>query len=335
MQTELNVITKGEMAQMIVSKTVSVVMCTYNGAEFIREQLDSIINQTYPIHELIVQDDCSTDETVAIIKEYMEKYSFIKLYINEHNLGFNQNFKSACMKATGDFVAISDQDDVWFPEKLEKQVETIGPYDICFSNHLLLEEGGRVENDSFTHRCIERLLFFNNVSGHTMLCKRDFIQNPSNWIDFFWYDWGLALNASLQNGMVKVEEPLNLWRKHGSEVTMKEITGHSKKSAYHAYLFGWSAYKKLLKNENRRQLYTHIFEHTDSAHFPLVHQFSGLLLKDDFVSIMRLCRLCQKHRHLIYWNAQYGIMGWVRGFFFPFLHADSVAATMYKDRRKM
>ena len=117
-------------------KTVSVVMCTYNGAKYLREQLDSIISQTYPIYELIVQDDCSTDETVAIIKEYMETYSFIKLYVNEHNLGFNQNFKSATMKATGDYVAISDQDDVWFPEKLEKQVLAIGNHDICGSNYL-------------------------------------------------------------------------------------------------------------------------------------------------------------------------------------------------------
>ena len=106
-------------------KTVSVVMCTYNGAKYLREQLDSIISQTYPIYELIVQDDCSTDETVAIIKEYMEKYSFIKLYVNEHNLGFNLNFKSVCMKATGDFVALSDQDDVWFPDKIQKQVNMI------------------------------------------------------------------------------------------------------------------------------------------------------------------------------------------------------------------
>lgn len=66
-------------------KKISVVMCTYNGARFIREQLDSILNQTYPIYELIIQDDCSTDETVEIVKEYQVRFSQvdIKIYINE------------------------------------------------------------------------------------------------------------------------------------------------------------------------------------------------------------------------------------------------------------
>ena len=107
------------------TKTVSVVMTTYNGELFLREQLDSILCQTYPIHELIVQDDCSTDNTVEIIKEYATRHPFIKLYVNEHNLGFNKNFKTAVMKATGDYVAIADQDDIWFPEKIEKQVQAM------------------------------------------------------------------------------------------------------------------------------------------------------------------------------------------------------------------
>ena len=55
------------------TKNVSIILCTYNGARFLREQLDSIVNQTYPIYELIIQDDCSTDSTESIAKEYVEK----------------------------------------------------------------------------------------------------------------------------------------------------------------------------------------------------------------------------------------------------------------------
>ena len=99
--------------------TVSIILCTYNGARFIREQLDSIVAQTYPLLEVIIQDDGSTDDTVAICNEYAARFPYIKVRRNEHNLGFNLNFKSAAMRAQGDFVAISDQDDVWMADKIE------------------------------------------------------------------------------------------------------------------------------------------------------------------------------------------------------------------------
>lgn len=127
---------------MDTSKTVDVVMCTYNGERYLREQLDSIIGQTYPIHRLIVQDDRSTDGTVAIVREYAARYPFISLYVNGRNLGYNLNFKSAVMRATADFVAISDQDDVWFADKIARQVEAIGGHNICFSAHV---RGSRLE----------------------------------------------------------------------------------------------------------------------------------------------------------------------------------------------
>ena len=64
-------------------KKVSVVMCTYNGTQYIREQLDSILKQTYPIYELIIQDDCSTDDTVEIVREYQNKFSQIDIKMKE------------------------------------------------------------------------------------------------------------------------------------------------------------------------------------------------------------------------------------------------------------
>ena len=100
-------------------KRVSVVLCTYNGEKYIREQLESIVSQTYPIHELLIQDDCSTDATPLIIEEYKEKYPFIRFYRNKNNLGFNRNFWKAFEKVTGDYIAISDQDDIWVPNKVK------------------------------------------------------------------------------------------------------------------------------------------------------------------------------------------------------------------------
>ena len=106
-------------------KTVSVVMCTYNGERFLREQMDSILAQTYPIHEIIISDDCSTDGTIDILREYAAKHTFIKIHQNARNIGFNSNFYHAFNRATGEYIAISDQDDIWFPQKIEEQVKQI------------------------------------------------------------------------------------------------------------------------------------------------------------------------------------------------------------------
>lgn len=113
--------------------SVAVVMCTYNGEKFLREQLDSILDQTYPISEIIIQDDRSTDGTVALLKEYEERHPNIHVFVNEQNLGFNLNFKTACMRPTTDLIAISDQDDVWFKDKIERQVAAMGENNICCS----------------------------------------------------------------------------------------------------------------------------------------------------------------------------------------------------------
>jgi glycosyltransferase involved in cell wall biosynthesis len=94
-----------------MNETVSVVLCSYNGEKYIKEQIDSILNQTYPIYELIIQDDCSTNQTINIINSYQPN-SKIKLFCNEKRLNANYNFSSALSKATGDFIAISDQDDI-------------------------------------------------------------------------------------------------------------------------------------------------------------------------------------------------------------------------------
>ena len=130
---------------MTKGKTVAVVMCTYNGGMFLREQLDSILRQTYPISEIIVQDDCSTDDTMDILRSYAARDSRVRVTRNAVNLGFNRNFRSAVMKATADFVAISDQDDVWMPDKIGLMTEAIGDYNICYSDHLRDGDGAHGE----------------------------------------------------------------------------------------------------------------------------------------------------------------------------------------------
>ena len=179
----------------MTSPTVAVVMCTYNGEKYLRQQLDSILAQSYPIQELIVQDDCSTDATLAILQEYEAKVPFMRVIENTHNLGFNLNFKTACMRATADLIAISDQDDVWMPEKIQKQVQAIGDYNLCFSAHL---RGERMETAHIvSSQYAPEALLFAGIAGHTMLVRREFLQREEIWVDKFFYDWSIAVSAYL------------------------------------------------------------------------------------------------------------------------------------------
>jgi glycosyltransferase involved in cell wall biosynthesis len=105
---------------------VSIAMCTYNGAQYLQEQLDSIAAQTQMPDELVVCDDSSSDSTIEILRSFTSNASFpIRLYVNEENLGLCKNREKAISLSTGDIIILSDWDDVWKPNKIEKIVECL------------------------------------------------------------------------------------------------------------------------------------------------------------------------------------------------------------------
>lgn len=310
---------------MSSGKKVSIVMCTYNGEKYIREQLDSIIAQTYPIYELVIQDDGSTDNTMSIVREYEAKYPFVKSLVNSVNLGFNKNFESACMRTTGDFVAISDQDDIWYPDKIEKQVAAIGDHDICFCCH---HRGKSRENSILVkpQYALEALLF-TSFAGHTMLLNGTFIRRKESWLDYIYYDWSLAIQAQLGKGIVRIDEPLNWHRSHDDSAGKKEHLKYTKlkgmPSTWQPYYYGYSKFRNLQKKKNWNRLYTMIWEKTASkSNQSLAHRMCRLMLNDDMFSLIRLCFICMKYRKNIYYNGNAkGFMGIIRGFFYPFIFA--------------
>src|ERR1700761_5678732 len=92
---------------------VSIALCTYNGEQFIDSQLDSILAQSYPNIEIIAVDDCSTDATWEVLQDYAQKDKRVRACRNEHNLGHTLNFQKAIALATGEYIALCDQDDIW------------------------------------------------------------------------------------------------------------------------------------------------------------------------------------------------------------------------------
>ncbi|HRZ25828.1 MAG TPA: glycosyltransferase family 2 protein [Spirochaetota bacterium] len=98
---------------------ISIALASYNGENFIREQLDSFCSQTRLPDELVISDDSSIDRTIAIINEFSRISPFpVKIIQNEKRLGITKNFENAIRPCTGDIIFLSDQDDVWLPEKI-------------------------------------------------------------------------------------------------------------------------------------------------------------------------------------------------------------------------
>lgn len=314
---------------MNTQKTVDVVMGTYNGEKYLREQLDSIVSQTYPIHRLIVQDDCSTDNTVAILREYAARYPFIELHINEKNVGYTRNFETAVKRSTADFVAISDQDDVWFPFKIERQVAAIGDCNLCTSAYTRSEDMDKAYEVRLQHTL--KALMFGSIPGHTMLLRREFAQLDGIWFDFVVYDWGLLLTAYFvgDHAVAWVDEPLNWHRDHEGEAYAKrrlqsgESTVQTGQGKYAAYLHGLRHYRRVQALPAWKRFYTYIYEHTARPEYRVEHRMARCLLSPGLLPLLRLCLICLRYRHETYCKANrvHGLVGLLRGFFQPLIFA--------------
>jgi len=204
---------------------ISVAMCTYNGEKYIRAQLESILSQTYQSFEIIIVDDCSADNTYKILEEFAKKDARIKCYRNDTNLGFNQNFQKAVSLALGNYIAISDQDDVWKPEKLEVLLEHIGNNWLIFSNSSRMNENGAdlqkklLNGFALEGMTYKSILLINWVTGHTSLFKKEFLSYILPFPKNGYYDWWMGFVAFYHHKITYVDAILTDYRIHEKSVT--------------------------------------------------------------------------------------------------------------------
>lgn len=197
-------------------------MTTYNGRKYLNEQLDSIYAQTYKNIEVVVIDDCSTDNTVEVLESYAQSKG-LKYLVNEVNLGVVKNFEKVISLCQGELIALADQDDIWASNKLMELSGKIGEAALIHSDAKLIDGTGQLLSSSYTKtankvfRKSRYEYFFNNdVTGCTVLFKKALLKSllpfPK---DILVHDWWLAICAFNEGGIKYLDEPLISYRQHG------------------------------------------------------------------------------------------------------------------------
>jgi len=216
---------------------VSVVLGTYNGEAYLHEQLRSILAQTWPALEIIAMDDGSRDRTVDILREYAGRDARIRVVVNERNLGFVRNFEKGCRLAAGTYIALCDQDDYWFPEKITRMVGVIGGYPMVYCDSDLCDEAlqplGRRISELVRYQSFDdcrQLCVFSRMYGHATLITRDLFERASPFLEEVPHDGWLAYHATLYGGVLYLPEVLVKYRQHAGNV-FGVVGGKKKKDA--------------------------------------------------------------------------------------------------------
>ena len=217
---------------------ISVAFIVYNGARYMRTQLDSILAQTHKVNEIIVCDDASSDNTKEILEEYKKSYpNLFFLHYNNKKLGPTKNIEKAIQACTGDIILLSDQDDYWETNKVEtivKWFEANQSMNGLFTNGYLMNSIGEIDNKyalwdamSFPYKAIkngEDLKLYintveNSVTGATLAIRNNlaFLKQPFPQIKHLVHDRWLAMNLAETNSLGILDEKLIRYRIHSNQ----------------------------------------------------------------------------------------------------------------------
>lgn len=272
---------------------ISVAMCTYNGAKYVAEQLNSILNQTYPVDEIVVGDDGSTDDTIEIVKNILKSSKIEYLIIqNKMNLGYRKNFENVIANTNGDIIFLSDQDDVWVKEKVEILVNDLERD----KNHLLVFSDAYLV-DSKLNRKPESLwesvcytknkenftswteLFCSGyyITGATVAFRKELFEKAYPFSDIWHHDGWLAIFAAMYGNVYEEKEKLILYRQHENN-QIGAVTGTSLKEKIEIKM---DILKKISKNQSTgrninaqryEELYERITDSNDIKDVPIIKE---------------------------------------------------------------
>ena len=250
---------------------ISVALCTYNGEEYIKQQLDSILSQTMSVNEVIVCDDCSTDSTCEIISSYADKYPHIHLLKNNVNVGFKKNFERALSICKGDFIFLSDQDDIWHPKKVKRVIEYM-QINTCYGvfSDANFIDGNNIELDGSLFEKLNFKQYIKNsdlypnlyatlclspnfVTGATMAIKKEAKKYilPFYTSEGIYHDAYIAIKLASIDKLDYIDEKLISYRIHSTQQI-----GINNESCVKSRIFDFG-----LNKNYKKEIINYLFEH--------------------------------------------------------------------------
>ena len=267
-----------------MNQKVDILLATYNGEKYIKEQVESILNQTYENIQIIISDDCSTDKTRQVLKEY-ENNEKIKIFYQENNLGYVKNFDFLLKQVESNLYMLSDQDDVWKKEKVEKSVEKIESekLDLVFGDLEVVDENLNTLYKSYNrymhliHKIKKyqkdyRLQYlYNCMTGCTIISRKNWIDKvlpfPTN-SKYMIHDYWLGLVIALNGKVGYIEEPYILYRQHGKNQVgskkasktasklekVRNISINTRIGTFETYVMHEEIFDEKLRKQNKKAL---------------------------------------------------------------------------------
>mgnify|MGYP003301947365 CR=1 FL=1 len=267
-----------------MEEKVDILLATFNGEKYLKEQIESILNQTYPNIQIIISDDCSQDGTREILKQY-EKNDKIKIFYQEKNLGYVKNFEFLLKQVENDIYMLSDQDDVWKKEKVEKTIEKLKSenLDLVFGDLEVVDENlntictsynkyMHLNNKIKKHIKDYRLQYiYNCMTGCTMASKKELLNKilplPTN-SKYMIHDYWIGLIIALNGKIGYLEKPYILYRQHGNNQVgivkashklkkieqIRELAIDIKLGIFETYVQNESVFPNNLKKQNKQAL---------------------------------------------------------------------------------
>lgn len=226
-----------------MKEQIDILMATYNGKKFLKEKIDSILNQTYSNIRLVISDDCSKDGTTEILKEYEQKDKRVEVHYHEYNQGSTQNFEYLLRQVKNEIFMLSDQDDYWLPEKVEKSLETLNQQnaDLVFGDLEIVDEKLNTIHPSFCDfmllsRKIKKYInnyrvnyLYNCVTGCTVMAKKKLIKSflpiPTK-SKYLIHDHWMGIQASLHGKLAYMPQKYIKYRQHGNNQVGTDKISH-------------------------------------------------------------------------------------------------------------